>query len=308
LSGTPATSDAVVETGADGVAAFFWQPAFGDGSSDVLDIAVKGADDAPIRVSAQLLPESAGGGRTGGVHITGLRFPQMQDPSNEFRNDTLVTPAQLAGGISVDLDDPVFVPSVVRKPVVHVVLYLPFPLAPDGPIGRHGVELEADTNAEGPLIVWSPRGETVEWLLGLKIPGQPIPGRFIVDGWAIVSGKIPEQHVNGHARAVVQPDGRTDLRLPTDDEVTGGTFVQWFRLGEGRDPGRERIVAVPDLARMTRARAERVLAESGLVLGKTVEESSAVVRRNSVIGTKPDAGEEVSVGSAVILMISAGRS
>jgi hypothetical protein len=308
LSGTPATSDAVVETGADGVAAFFWQPAFGDGSSDVLDIAVKGEDDAPIRVNAQLLPESGGGGgRTRGVHITGLRFPQMQDPNNEFRNDTLVTPAQLAGGISVDLDGPVVVQSAARKPVVHVVLYLPFPLAGDGPIGRHGVELEADTNADGPLIVWSPQRETGRWLQGLDIQGQPIPGRFIVDGWAIVYEKNPEQHLNGHARAVVGPDGRTDLRLPTDDEVTGGTFVQWFRLGEGRDPGRERIIAVPDLARMTRARAERVLAESGLVLGETVEESSEVVRRNSVVRTEPAAGEELPVGSTVFVVVSTGR-
>ena len=127
---------------------------------------------------------------------------------------------------------------------------------------------------------------------GLKIPGEPIVGRFLVDGWAIVSEKNPEQHLNGHARAVVQPSGRTDLQLPTDDEVTGGTFVQWFRLGEGRDPDRERPVAVPDLARMTRARAERVLAESGLVLGETVEESSEVVRRNSVVRTEPAAGKE----------------
>ena len=145
------------------------------------------------------------------------------------------------------------------------------------------------------------------WLQGLKIPGEPIVGRFLVDGWAIVSEKNAEQHLNGHARAVVQPSGRTELQLPTDDEVTGGTFVQWFRLGDGRDPGPQPLVAVPDLARMTRARAERVLAENGLVLGKTIEEPSEVVRRNSVVHTDPPAGKELPVGSAVALVISTGR-
>ena len=150
---------------------------------------------------------------------------------------------------------------MLRKPVVRVVLDLPRPFA-DGvpiwsgePIGCRGVKLAADCNADRLLMTLRPRLTTSRWLQTL--PNllrefgwqEPILGRFIVDGWAIVSEQDPVQHLNGHGQAVVErATGPTALRLPTD-EVAGGAFVQWFRLGERQDF--RSLVAVPDLARMT---------------------------------------------------------
>ena len=319
LTGSGATSEAAAVTGQDGVAAFFWQPALAEAASDVLDVAVKGGDDAPVRVSAQLLPAVPQTGRTPGVHITRLRFAGGRDGVTEFGNDTAVPPALLASGISIDLDGPVVLPSVARKPVVRVVLELPWPLGGEAPmwstvpVGYRAVELAADTNAEGPLIVWTPRPQTAQWLVGLPDllrqhgSEEPVVGRFTIDGWAIISEKDPSQHLNGHARAVIEPGtARTILRLPTDDEVTGGAFVQWFRLGIPsiiQPP----LPVVPNLAGMTRARAERTLADSGLTLGETRQEPSPDVRRNSVVRTEPAAGEQVPPGTAVTIVTSAGR-
>lgn len=397
-----------VETGGDGVVAVWWQPQFGDDGSDLLTLGTgRGqAREAPVQVGAHL---AAAGGRTPGVHITALRF----HTGRPFENDTDVHPDDLAAGFTVDLDAPVRQDTVQAKPVVRVELDLPWPFANEGGfwapgvIGYRTVVLAAEWNADGPLIVWGPRAETRGWLqdtmwgvlaeLGWE---EPIVGRLEIDGWGIVGEEDPDRHLNCHARAV-SVDGRTRLRLPTDDEVTGGTFVQWFRLtregGEeietvqvpqvvgrvlaearemvarvglevGRtttvlsdaEPGtviavsppegtevpvgsavsltvaRRRIilepidprdpirpidplrpirppegpddtrVTVPDVTRMTRARAERLLGEAGVV-AEVAEEPSGDVRRNSVVGTEPPGGSEVDPGSTVTMRVSTGR-
>ena len=308
ISGVSNTAEA--ETDADGVASFWWQPGFEDASSAVLELAGDVSDDAPVQVTAQLLPPA---GRTGGVHITELRF----STGDHFQNDMTYPPELLISGIGVELDGPVVQDTVRGKPVVRVVLELPWPFGSDGqiwseiPIGFRSVELLAEWNADGPLIVWGPAPETAKWLqilpdlLASNGWKDPIIGRFIIDGWAIVSEKNPEQHLNGHANAVLV-GGRTLLNLPTDDEVTGGQFMQWFRLARAETPD-GRAVRGPDVVGMTVARAMRLIEQSGLVVGVQISEPSSERRRGLVLRTDPAADTEVDLATAVNLFVSSGR-
>ena len=239
LSNTPATPVAEGVTDADGVASFWWQPDVGQRPSDILTIVAKDAPAAPIIVTAH---RAAGGGgvRTGGVHVTRLTFGTQQ----QFVNDDDVKVDQLVSGIMAFLDAPVVQPSVQGKPVVRVTLDLPWPVEGDGgawndePLGTRRVVLGGTANADGALIVWNPTQRCHDWLTGRfhdrldRLAGAPSAlARFEIDGWAVVSEQNRLQHLNGHAVTEVDAAGRTRLVLPTDDEVTGGQFVQWFRLG-----------------------------------------------------------------------------
>lgn len=247
LTGTGATSTAEAQTDAEGVAAFWWQPDVGQQPSDVLDVAGKDAEPAPIRVNAHRAARGGGGERPPGVHITRLRFSN----GAEFLNDDEVAIESLVSGIMVELDAPVIQQSVQGKPVVRVVLDLPWPAvreAPfwsDEPIGFRETEIHGEINADDALIVWNPTARSRLWLqerfpqtlseLRDRFPDAVKEGlvvaRFVIDGWAVV-GEDERLHLNTHANAFVD-SGRTRLALPTDDEVTGGQFVQWFYMGRG---------------------------------------------------------------------------
>lgn len=243
LTGTGASSSAEATTDDLGVAAFWWQPDVEQQVSDVLDVFTEEIQAAPIRVSAHRRPEGGGGVRPPGVHITELRF----NNGEPFENDSDVKVETLAGGFQVFLDGPVLQPTVQGKPVARVLLDLPWPVEGDGdswfdtPIGRRTVEIEGELNADGPLIVWAPTVRAQDFLVNrlpdalARLGGVESAGaRFELDGWAVVAELDPSLHINGHAVAVLGgASSRTLLKLPTDDEVTGGQFIQWFRTGQG---------------------------------------------------------------------------
>ncbi|MEQ7128699.1 DUF6519 domain-containing protein [Actinopolymorpha sp. B11F2] len=231
-------------SGDDGGVALWWQPSFSGGaSSDSLTIRVADdADRAPVIVTAQRPP--SGRGDAPGVHVAGLELLG----NREFVNDDVIKAAELAEGITVRLDGPVAQDSVRGKPVVRVVLDLPWPLPgelesvwPDlKPVGFRPIELDAEWNADNDLIVWTPSGATAQWLVERLFDGlrrsagweRPLIGRFVLDGWAIVGERDPDLHLNGHVVTALDGNGRTEYLLPSDDAVTGGPFVQWFRLTE----------------------------------------------------------------------------
>lgn len=306
-----ATDEASFTTGPDGVALFAWQPSFGGSTSDVLDIFTKESGDAPIRVTAQMV--TGGGDRIGGVHLTRIHFTS----GPELVNDSQVAAADLARGLMVELDGPVVQETVQDKPVARVVLDLPWPIESDGefweeaPIGFRSVQLAAEINADGPLIVWRPVGRTSEWLRGRlwemlrRIKWEePIIGRFILDGWAIVAEDDRRLHVNGHASAAAD-NGQTLLELPTDDAVTGGQFQTWFRLVPERVVHDRPVIRVPSLVDMTRARAERLAVESGLVVN-VIEEVAPGIRKNTVLATDPPEGVELAPGTPITIRVSSG--
>ncbi len=324
-----------VPTDENGVAAFWWQPSFGDRTWSTLDVVLDDAGGAPIRVTAGLVS------RTPGVHITRLDFGDFKDVGNAederpFGNDQTVTAGDLVAGVVVTLDGPVVAASVEGKPVVRVLLDLPafWPRA----AWTHSVEVP------GRLQV-ADDGKAVRWTLGSEagavLPeavsgeseqpeGSPvqITGRFVVDGWAIVSADEPARHLNGHADAVVdETSGRTLLRLPTDDEVAGGQFVQWFRLvptpepvpvpvpkpepGPGPGPaseaehGPEPPVEVPAVIGQPQAAARGEFEALGLVPAVTREPSA--LPRGRVVRVDPAPGTAVSRGSTVTVVVSSRR-
>lgn len=319
LQGTPATERVTVRTGADGVAAFWWQPSFGNVRWSTLDVRLIGAGDAPIRVTANL---DVGGFRTDGLHITSLQF----GTGARFDNDDVVGVEELASGIFVNLDggvdplsvlrsDPTF--DVVVKPVIRVELELPWPVGPEAEvwnglrIGTQTVTLGARLDPGQGRIFWGAEESTRAWLRERLFPAlkrladvQAVLGRYVLDGWALVDARDPGRHVNGHPQAVIVPgSGRTVFRLPTDDEVTGGQFVQWFHLVERR-PGPDRI-EVPAVAARTAAVARRELEAVGLLVEETTEPGP--VRKGLVVRTEPEAGTPVDEGSTVRVVVSSGR-
>jgi Family of unknown function (DUF6519)/PASTA domain len=312
LEGTGATERAEVTTDRDGVAAVWWQPAFGNVRWATLDAVLERSGDAPVRVTANLHP-GGGGGRTPGLHIRDLRL----GGELPFTNDATIGVRELATGITVFLDGPVAVESVLDKPVIHVELDLPYPIGIErdmwgsGPIGTRTVTLDGTLRPGGASIHWVPRPEAQAWLLERLFPVladvevKAVLGRYVLDGWAIVAEEDPRRHVNTHANTVVLAAvGRTLFDLPTDDEITGGQFVQWFHLM--RDV--ERIRANPPaVVGRTAAVAQRELEAAGLVVSVGTEPSPDV-RRGLVVRTEPEVGTFLEVGARVQIVVSSGRA
>jgi hypothetical protein len=258
--GTADDTEIVTATGTDGVAAVRWTLETGSGAAQAQTLVAQRIDDhdqpadVEVIVSARLsAPE---GGRPPGLHV--IKAILNTADAGDFTNDREISPDQLAGGITVMLDGPlrpesVSIPETISspsrtKPVVRVVLDLPWPLPrevaavwPDlRPVGFRPIELDAVTSADADkhVITWMPSDNTREWLVdqlqhGLQQAGwdRPLVGRFVIDGWGIVGAESETLHLNGHGNTFVDAHGQTQLHLPTDDEVTGGQFVQWFRLG-----------------------------------------------------------------------------
>ena len=311
----PLVAETTVTTDAHGVAELWWAPIFKDRKASTLTIALEkpnGSDDTretpSVRVTASL--DSGGGAaRRPGLHIEKLEIGD----GFAFENDTDVTGEQLAQGIVIDLSGPVAPASVEGKPVVHVFLELPWPDAVSAQawgvqgIGFQQIEVAGTAlPADGDRrIRWHATDQASGWLsdtlwqaLG-RLKTREVVGRFVVDGWAIVAAEDESMHLNGHADAVV--DGvRTALRLPTDDEVTGGRFEQWFRLVQTR----RRFV--PDVANMTRAAALKAFAEAGLEAPQIVTEAIAGIAKNRVHAVDPPPGTPVEPGMPIRLTLSNG--
>ncbi|MEW2051325.1 DUF6519 domain-containing protein [Streptomyces sp. NPDC005476] len=251
------TSTGAAVTSADGTAAFWWQPVPG-AAGDTLGVRLKEGDGA--RVTVPLAPRP-------GVHITAVKW--VKD-GRDFRNDEEVTIADLAGGISVGLDRPINLHSLMYftsatdaprkpKPVCHVALDLPGPLTNELPwtvpvppasgdaLHKVGLSTIVLPPAAFPMdvsdrtIEWRPANyfdaSAVDWFAS-RLPDRlktlpkelkPIVGRFVIEGSAIAASDDPDLRLNCHASYVMDGD-RTRLLLPTDDAVSGGRFVQWFRL------------------------------------------------------------------------------
>ncbi|PPS67830.1 MULTISPECIES: DUF6519 domain-containing protein [Streptomyces] len=232
------TSD-TADTESDGGAAFWWQPTFVGAATDTLELRQEvGTARAPIVVTAQ--PGVSFKHREG-MHITDIHF--TGDEGEKLKNDHFITLDQLENGITVKLDHDVEPHSVMsftsgtakNKPVVRVVLEIRYPNQA-AYWGFMPVTIEADLAVAGNTITWTPEtftwGRLTEFLAGQFIGTSNMLGRFQMDGWAIMS-KTGNLHLNGHANARL--DGmRTVYGIspanPTDDQVTGGRFEQWFWL------------------------------------------------------------------------------
>ncbi|MEU2657177.1 DUF6519 domain-containing protein [Streptomyces sp. NPDC007325] len=263
-----AAETAVAETEADGSAAFWWQPRFGQDGADTLTVSLEGdATRAPIVVGAQRAPEGDGEGHTHetGFHVTGV---WLYEPWQPLPNDEPVPLSALVRGIAVTVDGPVdqrsFTGDEYEKPVGRILLDIPWPLPgegpqperepkpqqgpqperrpqpPQGPYGFRSTRLagtwrvEPDERRRGhSRLLWQPSLPLEEWLSWVltRLGEMELPRHL--DGRIQLDGwaVLGEEctPLNGHTPAYL--DGsRTVFRHPSDDAVTGGRFDQWFRL------------------------------------------------------------------------------
>ncbi|MGV9573423.1 DUF6519 domain-containing protein [Streptomyces nigra] len=244
------------QTDSDGGAAFWWQPRFTEAATDTLTVRQE-ADTtrAPIVVTAQ--PGVSFKHREG-MHVTDIYF--TGSPQKKLRNDHDITVEQLLDGVTVELDRDVHpdsvkyltdIPVELRyKPVVRVVLQIPHPTWDQWRHGFLPFTLGAKLDVvDGRKITWEPDEATAAWLEEhVKdhhyLFTTKVVGRFEIDGWAIVS-KTGNLHLNGHANATLEGESsegwrHTVLNIspanPTDDQVTGGRFEQWFWLANVESP------------------------------------------------------------------------
>ncbi|GAA1383326.1 DUF6519 domain-containing protein [Catellatospora chokoriensis] len=258
LTGTGA-STVTATTAGNGSASFWWQPGFPNTDTDALQIRFDDSTlkTAPLRVTAQLAAAAAG--LPQGMHIEAVRL--RTGTPKPLLNDADVSAADLKTGIDVLISERVRADSVNGKPVMRVVIQLPWPLfddltakwnSPAKLLGTQSMELRATCDVEDVTIDgkqksrlrWTPDAQTKQWLKGdgADVGGlwttlasgsiTAVSGWFLLDGWAVFSQDPALRPLNCHAVAL--PDdtrpGRTSLKLPTDDAVTGGQFVQWFKL------------------------------------------------------------------------------
>ena len=242
--GTFTDAAIITTTDANGVAAVRWT--LDPGGDTTQTLTAQRLDDHDNGVDVQIIATArlaaAVSGRPPGLHVIKADL----NIGRPFTNDSTIKIGELVQGITITLDGSINPASVTGKPVVRVVLDIPWatpretPIAwPAAPIaGSRPIQLDATVDASTGKIVWKPSADAVTWLTGQLLSGlhnlQPpwqgtIFGRFIIDGWAVV-GKDPKLHLNGHSTTFVAADGTTQLRLPTDDDVTGGQFIQWFTL------------------------------------------------------------------------------
>jgi hypothetical protein len=255
--GTFQDAGIITSTDTDGVAAVRWT-LDKDGAATQRLIAQRLDDhdlsiDVPIVVTGRLSQESAR--RPPGLHVIRAIFNNTGPDglAIPFANDMTIKPADLAAGIIVTLDGHMKFNSVDDKPIAHVVIDLPWPMPAEKIIptwnslpfvGFRPIELDATVLSDGELLLWTPTQQTASWLRddAFEGPGglgtgladanwnKPLLARFIIDGWAITGEENQALHLNGHGKTFIDTSGQTQMTLPTDDEVAGGQFIQWFRI------------------------------------------------------------------------------
>jgi beta-lactam-binding protein with PASTA domain len=87
--------------------------------------------------------------------------------------------------------------------------------------------------------------------------------------------------------------------------VVGGTIAAVAITKHNQDVNR--VVAVPNLARLDPVAASQTLREAGLQRGPVIEKDDASVGFGHVISTEPAAGAQVKAHTSVTLFISCGR-
>jgi hypothetical protein len=208
----------------------------------------------------------------------GIRIEKVALMSGRIlENDTVIAPAELARGINITCDRPVFQDSVrntrgLPNPVCRVTIDFPWPttsveaeqwqMATLGSIGFTTVTVAGQVNADGPLIVWAPASgdvivDVASWLssnlleaLQQRTHGQitKLLARLSLNGNFIWGPRGPDMYLDGEAFGV-PARGHTALRLPSGNNRSGGNFEMWFWLGREETPARpERVGVIPSRA------------------------------------------------------------
>jgi hypothetical protein len=308
----PGTPGAVVDapTDDDGVARFWWQPAFPGRTSAVLELSLAPAAGAPVRVSANL---DTGGGTppASGLHLTVVRLAGRRP----LLEGAVIGPDDLAD-LELVLDGDVDLGLLQDSRAVRVELDLPWPDSQATPwffgptTGTFTVTLDAVLKGDGPSAVWVPLPPAFDWLRGVLFKGletfdrREVTGRVVVDGWSVLERSDAEARrpLNCHAERFVA-DGRPLFRLPTDDATPAGQFALGFRLRRERQA---RDFTVPDVTGQRSGPATQRMTNVGFTtaIRFTVRLNAA---QGTVLGTEPKAGTVLAEGSEVTLVVAARR-
>ena len=250
-------SEAVFETGADGVVGAGWTlggdvEAFQQVEATLLD-AGGAAIHLPIRFTARY--------RAGAVEEPGFHVLSIEAGGAPLVNDAELSADRLARGIEVRCDAPMIDTQAFGplKPVCYVTLYLPWPFHRDDlafwgarlPVATHPIRLDARAAANDVSIVWSARNGTAAWLRGNLFTmleefgyNRPILGYLTLKGDFIWEQENPRRFLDGEVFGRVRRDGGTDARLPSGDRRRGGDLEVWFHLV--RSEGEPDIRVEPD--------------------------------------------------------------
>jgi hypothetical protein len=222
-----------------------------------------------VQEAIDLLCRTSGGSEPG-IHIEKVALMS----GRALENDVVIAPAELARGINITCDRPVFQDSVrntrgLPNPVCRVTIDLPWPttsieaeqwqMASLGSIGFTTVTVAGQVDADGPLIVWTPHtGDVIvdvaSWLssnlleaLAQRTHGQitRLLARLSLTGNFIWGPRGPDLYLDGEVFGV-PARGHTALRLPSGNNRSGGNFEMWFWLGREETPQRpERVGVIP---------------------------------------------------------------
>ena len=88
--------------------------------------------------------------------------------------------------------------------------------------------------------------------------------------------------------------------------LLGSGRIRFARVLPGQQVHEEGVVQVPNVINQERGEAENIAAESGILLQITDKQYSNEIPEGRVLSQVPDAGEEVTSGSALNIVISAG--
>jgi hypothetical protein len=268
-AGTSSGNDLNVLTDSLGVASCVWTL---DGANQSQQVEAMLADGShlPVRFNASLTQP---GGAEPGIHVQ-----KISVGGDTLGNDTEVTVAELASGITISCDANPFHGSVFNKPVCFVTLEMPFPFNDVdiqlwGPaiVGFQPLILAATVNSELESIFWQVTEKTKEWLETLlfkvmvaqKRETKRLLARLTLKGNFIWSEKNPNLYLDGEVFGTPTSGGAiTVIKLPSGDNRRGGDLEMWFWLIDRRATDEVTITIKPSVATV--------------VLGRRVEFAVAV--------------------------------
>ncbi len=185
-----------------------------------------------------------------GLHVEEIRVGTGAD-EGPLENDTDVPADRLAEGITVRCDGMPDPKAVAGKPVVDVVLDLPWPFAPEeiaffggdtgAIVGTRPLRLLGEAKADAQAIQWTPPSPTAAWLtqelftlMRSMKRGSRVLAHLTLRGNFIWAESEPKLYLDGEVFGTASGDGRTILRLDeaSGDRRRGGDLEMWFWVTE----------------------------------------------------------------------------
>ncbi|HEX3204560.1 MAG TPA: DUF6519 domain-containing protein, partial [Nitrospiraceae bacterium] len=201
----------------------------------------------------------AAGGEEPGIRIQKVTLLS----GKPLQNDTVVDPKELARGVRITCDKPLFQDSVrnqkgLPNPVCLITLDLPWPInntdrelwkvGSAGIVGYQTTTLAANVNADGNDIFWVPLTQapnTVQqWLAESLLSTifnqthgqvQRVLARLTLKGNFIWGQENAKVYLDGDAFGV-PGDQATGITFPTGNGRRGGDFEMWFWLAQPPQP------------------------------------------------------------------------